>query len=113
MRKRAETMTHLPGLNRDKTASLLKAAKDSMGKVEFETLTEALVSASKVIEKGSLLGEFGSSTTSAGDAKSRVDSIAKSYKEKDPTLSMAKARTMAYEAHPELYREVRGLGEVK
>ncbi|EET60414.1 hypothetical protein BRYFOR_07610 [Marvinbryantia formatexigens DSM 14469] len=87
------------------TLKSLKAAGGSAYADMIDTL-DATVAA---VEKSGIFTEFGKSFSGGGQtivskssAEGKIDTIAKSYIEKDPSMTMAAAVAKAWENHPEL-----------
>jgi hypothetical protein len=105
--KAAVDFKHVPGVTAQIIGPILKSAADKLEKSEFETLYEALKSASAFIKANSRLTKelgVGGEDLSA-DPASQLDAIAKSYVQKDTKLTYAKAYSLACEHNPQIYAQ--------
>ena len=87
------------------TLKALKAA----GRNAYADMIGTLDATVAAVEKSGIFTEFGKSYSGGGSttvaksaAEGKIDTIAKSYVEKDPSMSMAAAVAKAWENHPEL-----------
>lgn len=96
------------GEKADELGQQLHDLKKSDNKL-YETSIAMLDRQVEAINKSGLFTEIGKSganhTAGGGDVVSKVESIAKSYMDKDDNLSYQEAMVKAWEAHPELAEE--------
>lgn len=91
---------------------VLKSLKES-SQDAYNQFVAGLDSAKDQVEKSGAFGEIGSTGTgmmastaiAKSQAEGKIDTIAKSYVEKDPNMSYQKALAKAWEDHPELIAE--------
>jgi DNA repair exonuclease SbcCD ATPase subunit len=105
--KAAVDLKHVPGVTAQTIGPILKSAADKLEKSEFDTLYEALKSASAFIKANSRLTKelgVGGEDLSA-DPAAQLDAIAKSYVQKDTKLTYAKAYSLACEQNPQIYAQ--------
>ena len=96
---------HVPGQSVEEMGKMLHDAYE-VSKDFGEKLENQWKLTSEAIEKSSLLSAQGSAhSPQGGSALGRVESIAKEYQSKDPSLTIEKAKALAYERNPELYSE--------
>ena len=72
---------------------------------DAEVFEKAFAAAAEQTAESSLYDEIGHSLTKSSDVLGEVETIAKAYREADPTLDDASARSMVWESRPELYDE--------
>lgn len=104
---KAAAFPHLPGLVTADLGLVLKAADRGLpiSKELGEKLTKAIASINATIAKSTLLEGKGSSAPTPTDAQGKIEGIAKALRDKDPTLTSAKAYAKALKENPELYRQ--------
>ena len=95
------------GKKPEELVPVLKSLK-AAGGTAYDDMISVLDGAVEAMEKSGIFSEIGKSR-SGGDsviqksaAEGKIDTIAKAYIEKDPTMSMARAIAKAWEDHPEL-----------
>lgn len=89
--------------NADTFASVLADIAKGIGSEAVDVITSTLKAANARLESADLFAELGKAAAGATDAESRIEQIAKSLKEADPTMDDASARALAWERNPELY----------
>lgn len=100
------------GEDTEKLAKSLYDMKQT-GDEAYNSYVSALDRTLNVMEKSGMFGEIGKSAygkvgtgvrtgIQKSDAESKIDTIAKGYMEKDPTMSEAAAVAKAWENHPEI-----------
>jgi hypothetical protein len=73
---------------------------------DAELIEKALAAAAaQANESGTIYDEIGHAIAKSGSVEAEVDSIAKAYREADPSLTEGDAMAMAWERNPELYDE--------
>ena len=105
--KAAVDLKHVPGVTAQTIGPILKSAADKLEKSEFETLYEALKSASAFIKANSRLTKelgVGGEDLSA-DPAAQLDALAKSIVQKDTKITYAKAYSIACEQNPQIYAQ--------
>jgi hypothetical protein len=95
---KAQGYTHLGSV--EDVASILKGLHDNDFEL-FEAVDGLFAKAESAIAEGSLFSEIGKTTESGIGAD--LESVAKSLRAEDPTLTAAQAVTKALELRPELY----------
>ncbi len=99
-----ESMAAVPGASVPELAAILKSASKGLAADEYKKLETVLKSASAVIQKSALLREVGGAGAPAADSpEGEINELAKALVEKDPKLTIQKARVAVIDAHPELY----------
>ena len=90
----------------EELAKTLKGLKANGG-TAYNDMIAVLDSAVATVEKSGAFAEIGKSGHESAEttAEGKVNAIAKSYVEKDPTMTMTKAIAKAWSDHPELVAE--------
>ena len=102
----SKSMDAIPGKT-DERAKLLQSVSKKLDAKTYAVVEKMLRDASETIAKSAGLEEIGSSAAVTGNAKERLEAIAKSLRESDPKLTAAKAKVQAAKQNPELYAESR------
>lgn len=102
---KAKKLQYVSGMKTEELGKFLKSASESMGPEAFKTFEALLKGANDAVKKSGLLSELGSGLGGDGNASSELEAIAKSLKEKDPKLTIQKARLEAAKLNPELYNQ--------
>ena len=101
------------GKKAEELVPTLKALK-AAGGTAYDDVIGTLDGAVSAIEASGMFGEIGKSgsfdamrgtTVAKSNSEAKVDTIAKSYMEKDPSMSYNIAVAKAWENHPELMAE--------
>lgn len=103
------------GKKAEELVPTLKALK-AAGGTAYDDMIGVLDGAVSAMEASGMFGEIGKSgsfdamrgmgtTIAKGASESKIDTIAKSYMEKDPSMSYTSAVAKAWENHPELIEE--------
>lgn len=87
----------------DAFATVLADVAKGIGSEAVDTITKTLKTASERLESADLFAELGKGAPVVTDTEGRIEQIAKSLKEADPTMDDASARALAWERNPELY----------
>jgi hypothetical protein len=105
--EKARGLEYIPGLSTEELAKTLRTVKKN-DPASFPKFEAALKSASEAIKKGDLLrtvGKAGGAQSDANTASAKVELMAKAMVEKDPSLSIAKARDQVWKRNPDLYTQ--------
>lgn len=98
---KAIALTHVPGVTPAFGEVMRKAAhgdQDALSQV-----FKALETSNSALREGNLFKEIGSAAPAAGSAHEEMEALAKSFEEKDPSLSHAEAIAKAAGSNGELY----------
>lgn len=95
----------LPGAEPDDFAEILRKAESALTTDEVEKLDSILKAASAAVEAS--LGETGRGGVGSTSVDAEVETLAKAYREQDPSLTMEMAQGKVWQSRPDLYRKYR------
>lgn len=104
--KARKEMPNVIGMTHEELGSLIKGAKDTLPKDDFERLEKSLKATSKAIELGELFAEVGASGGGENSAEAELTAKAAKLVDADPKLDIAKARNEVLNKDPKLYERI-------
>lgn len=102
--EKAKSLQFIPGMKTEDMGKFLKSASETMSAEAFKSLEGVLKNANEAVEKSGVLSEFGSGAHLSGDAAAELEAVAKALREKDPNITVQKARQLAATQNAELYK---------
>ena len=102
--KADKELRHVPTVIPSKFGPVLKSAFEKLTKEEYDTIYGALVGAEAIIKGSPAFKELGvGGEDLSSEPSAQLDAIAKSYQEKDTSLTFAKAYEQACMNNPAIY----------